>query len=303
MGEGGVGLHTMSPEARGVKMKYAELVRAVNQIIEGYSIPLTLRQVYYRLVAGRLIANTRSNYNQLSSQLVKARESGDVDDNRFTDRSRRIDDVSFNSPEHFIDICQYTLKQRYTRRFWDSQPVYCEVWVEKDALSQVLAEAVYPFNTIVAPSRGYSSYSYLREAANRISQHCGNSRQAIILHFADHDPSGIDMSRDLQARLTKYCEAWRLVIVRRIALSYDQVRQYNLIPNPVKDADRRSSGYVSQYGKQCWELDAIEPNELITLCRMAVETLVTDKDAWLAIKEQDKSEREALIKQLERITV
>lgn len=284
-------------------MKYADLVNAVNGIIAGYSIPLTLRQIYYRLVAGGLIANTRSDYNALSCQLVKARESGEVDDSRIVDRSRRIDDVSFDSPEDFIATCLDTLKRQYVRRFWESQPTYCEIWVEKDALSQVLAEAVYPFNTIVAPSRGYSSYSYLREAANRISQHCGDSRQVIILHFADHDPSGIDMSRDLQARLAKYCEAWRLVVVRRVALNYDQVRRYNLIPNPVKQADRRSSAYVSQYGDQCWELDAIEPNELITLCRTAVDNLIHDRASWLAIIEKDKAEREALIKQFEGMAV
>lgn len=179
-------------------MKYSELVNAVNEIIAGYSIPLTLRQVYYRLVAAGLVPNTRSSYNQLSSQLVTARENGDIDDTRIVDRSRRIEDVSFDSPESFIEACRTTLAQQYVRRFWDSQPVYCEVWVEKDALSQVIAEAVYPFNTIVAPSRGYSSYSYLREAANRISQHGNGGKPAVILHFADHDPSGIDMSRDLQ---------------------------------------------------------------------------------------------------------
>lgn len=63
-------------------MKYAELVGAVKRIISGYSIPLTLRQIYYRLVVAGLIANTRSDYNQLSSQLVTARENGDIDDSR-----------------------------------------------------------------------------------------------------------------------------------------------------------------------------------------------------------------------------
>lgn len=282
-------------------MRYELLVEKVNQILASYAVPLTLRQVYYRLVAAGLIANTRSNYNQLSSQLVKARESGDVDDSRFTDRSRRIDDTSFDSPEDFIEICQDTLKRQYVRRFWDSQPVYPEIWVEKDALSQVLAEAVYPFNTIVAPSRGYSSYSYLRDAANRISQYSNSGKPAVVLHFADHDPSGIDMSRDLQDRLAKYCG--RKVEVRRVALTHDQVRRYSLIPNPVKQADRRSSAYVSRYGDQCWELDAIEPNELIRLCRAAVDTLIQDRDAWLAIKEQDRAEREALIEQLEGINL
>lgn len=276
-------------------MKYTDLVNAVSQIISGYTMPLTLRQVYYRLVAAGLIPNTRSNYNQLSSQLVTARENGDIDDTRIVDRSRRIEDVSFDSPESFIEVCQATLRRQYVRRFWDSQPVYCEVWVEKDALSQVIAGAVYPFNTIVAPSRGYSSYSYLREAADRISQYCSDGKAAVILHFADHDPSGIDMSRDLQDRLDKYCGGSE---VRRIALIYDQVRRYGLIPNPAKIADTRSKGYIRQFGNACWELDAIEPDELVRLCRSAVEGMVTDNDAWLAIKEKDKAEREALLSQL-----
>lgn len=282
-------------------MKYAELVNAVNEILGGYSLPLTLRQVYYRLVAGGLIANTRSNYNQLSSQLVKARENGDVDDSRFTDRSRRIDDVSFDSPQDFIEICRDTLKRKYVRRFWDSQPVYCEVWVEKDALSQVLAEAVYPFNTIIAPSRGYSSYSYLLEAADRITKYCPDDKQAVILDFRDHDPSGMDMGRDLRDRLARYCG--RAIKVFRIALTFDQVRQYNLIPNPVKQADCRSAAYIKQYGSECWELDAIEPNELIRLCRMAVDSLIVDKKAWLATVEKDESERQILIEKLEGITL
>ena len=110
------------------------------------------------------------------------------------------------------------------------------------------------------------------------------------------------MSRDLQDRLAKYC-GWREVEVRRIALTYDQVSRYGLIPNPVKQADRRSTGYVSQYGDQCWELDAIEPNELITLCQTAVDSLIEDRDAWLAIIEKDKSERQALIDQLESVSL
>ncbi|MDP2948179.1 MAG: hypothetical protein Q8P22_01400 [Chloroflexota bacterium] len=277
-------------------MKYLDLVNAVQQILSGYTMTLTLRQVYYRLVVAGLIANTRSEYTQLSSQLVKAREEGDVDGSRIVDRSRGIEDMSFDSPESFIEACEAALERQYVRRFWDSQPVYCEVWVDKDALSQVLAQAVYPFNTIVAPSRGYSSYSYLSAAAGRINRHGSGGKRAVIFYFTDHDPSGLDMSRDLQDRLAKYCSGE--VEVRRVALTYEQVKHYNLVPNPVKLADLRSNGYVKQYGEQCWELDAIEPTELIRLCGLAVEALITDRGAWLAIKEQDKADRQALLEQM-----
>jgi len=272
-------------------MKHEETVTAVNKIISEYSMPLTLRQIYYRLVVAGLIPNRRSAYNSLSSQLVTARERGEVDDHRIVDRSRSIIDSSFNSPEDFNKAIQRTLETRYLRRFWESQPAYVEVWVEKDALSQVISTAIHPFNTIIAPSRGYSSYSYLRDASNRIIAF--TNEHATILHFADHDPSGLDMTRDLQDRLDRYCEGVK-VEVKRMALTFDQVKEYDLIPNPTKLADPRSYGYSRLYGDECWELDAIEPDELMRLCEEAVAEQIEDIEAWDKFKESEKQERQRI---------
>jgi hypothetical protein len=279
-------------------MKYDALISRVNQIINSYDVPLTLRQIYYRLVAAGDIQNTRSCYNALSSQTTKARENGQIDDRRMTDRSRRIDDVSFDSPEDFLDACLHTLKSKYVRRYWDSQSVYCEVWVEKDALSGVLAQAVYEYNTIVAPAKGYSSYTYLRDAADRIKRYCKSGKVANILYFGDHDPSGLDMTRDLQDRLTRYCGN---VTVLRVGLTFNQVKRYNLIPNNVKKADRRAKNYISQYGLDCWELDAVDPAELIRLCATAIDCLIDNNKEWQAIKDSELSERNKLISRFEQI--
>ena len=279
-------------------MKYEETVQAVNTVMAEYAMPLTLRQIYYRLVVAGLIPNRRAAYNSLSSQLVKAREEGEVDENRIVDRSRRIDDFAFESPEGFLATVKYTLEQNYVRRFWASQETYVEVWVEKDALSGVMANAVKPLNTIIAPSRGYSSYSYLKSAADRFMQYCDGGKDGIVLHFADHDPSGLDMSRDLADRLNRYCG---LVEVKRIALSHDQVKKYNLIPNPTKLADPRSPEYIYRYGNECWELDAIEPDELVSLCHEAVFDQINDTEAWYELAEQDKQERALLMKRLNEL--
>lgn len=278
-------------------MKYEAIVIAVNRIIAQYDMPLTLRQIYYRLVAAGLIPNRRAAYNGLSSQLVTARENGEVDEARIVDRSRRIEDVSFDTPHQFVNAAKYTIENRYVRRFWQTQERYVEVWVEKDALSQVLATAVYGYNTIVAPSRGYSSFTYLKDAGARLSKYSQyedgtGEHEVVILHFADHDPSGLDMSRDLDDRLRRYSGI--RIQFKRIALTHDQVVARNLIPNPTKLADPRSSGYVARYGNQCWELDAIEPNDLVEMCRNAVEEEIDDWDAWEAIKRADKGERDTI---------
>jgi len=164
-------------------MKYQETVAAVNGVIRQYSMALTLRQIYYRLVAAGLIPNRRTSYNGLSAQLVTARENGDVDEGSIVDRSRSINDNSFDSPEDFLDAAIYTAKNKYMRRFWASQGKYVEIWVEKDALSQVLSGAIRDFNTVVCPSRGYSSFSYIKEAATRFENHTSDLDENPRLSF------------------------------------------------------------------------------------------------------------------------
>jgi len=282
-------------------MKYEATVAAVNQIIGQYSIPLTLRQIYYRLVAKGLIPNRRSAYNGLSAQLVKAREAGEVDERRINDRTRSIEDRAFDTPNDFLDAIIYTTKSRFFRRFWTTQETYCEAWVEKDALSQVIAGAVEDMNTIVAPSRGYSSFSYIRDAVRRFRNNHEDAERVVVLHLTDHDPSGLDMTRDLQTRFNAYSARGQVIEVKRIALTFDQVQEYNLIPNPTKITDSRAAGYMDQYGDECWELDAIEPDELVRLVQEAVEGQVTDWDAWDELKDQEIKEREELRKLFEEL--
>ena len=280
-------------------MKYDETVRTVNKVISQYSMALTLRQIYYRLVAAGLIPNQRSAYNSLSSQLVRARENGEVDDNHIVDRSRSITDISFDTPSDFLKVVKSILRYHFVRRFWESQETYVELWVEKDALSEVLSGAIEKFNTIVAPSRGYSSYSYLKNAASRIDKYAGGYRDALILHFADHDPSGIDMTRDLEERLNRYCGY--PVAVKRVALTFDQVKKYNLIPNPTKLADPRSADYIARHGDECWELDAIEPDELVRLCQEAVKEQINAPSAWEEAKAKEQSDRLLILEEVEEI--
>jgi len=276
-------------------MKYEQTVAAVNAIIAQYTIPLTLRQIYYRLVVAGLIPNRRSAYNGLSAQLVRAREMGEVDERRINDRSRSIEDRAYDSPEDFLETAIWSTENRFFRRYWKTQDVYVEAWVEKDALSQVIAGAVEELNTIVAPSRGYSSYSYVRDAVRRFQKNRGDAERVVVLHFADHDPSGLDMTRDLQDRFNAYSRGFLFSVeVKRIALSINQVRQYDLVPNPTKVTDSRAGGYMARYGDKCWELDAIEPDELVRLVHEAAEVEVTNWDAWNKLKDQDEKERQEI---------
>jgi hypothetical protein len=104
-------------------------------------------------------------------------------------------------------------------------------------------------------------------------------RDVVVLHLGDHDPSGLDMTRDLRDRLSLYSRA--RVNVRRIALNLDQVRVFRPPPNPAKQTDRRYASYQRKYGEKCWELDALPPEELASIAREAIEEHI-DWERWNA---------------------
>jgi len=138
------------------------------------------------------------------------------------------------------------------------------VWVEKEALAGVVAKAAERQDVPWFSCRGYVSQSELWGAAQRLIGYEDDGQDVLILHLGDHDPSGIDMTRDIEDRLELFgCSA----TVRRIALNMDQVQRYNPPPNPAKLTDSRVGAYLRDYGHQSWELDALDPatmDELIT---------------------------------------
>jgi len=289
-------------------VKHQETVNAVNKILDEYSFPLTLRQIYYRLVAKNAIPNKRSAYNGLSKILVKARENGEVDDTRIEDRSRGVLEApkGYDSPEEFIESMKRFFKASppalYHANLWGGQDTFVEVWIEKDALSRVIQQIAEPLRVTVAPSRGYSSYTFIkRDAVDNRFDEIDPKKPIIILDFRDHDPSGIQMTEDLQTRFTTYGKG-RSIEVKRIALTIDQVRQHDLPPNPTKIADTRSGKYRTRFGDKCWELDAIEPGELQKIVRDAIEGCI-DKRKWNQSLEREGQERQELIERFKKVRI
>jgi len=275
-------------------MEYGKIVELVNKILSQYTMPLTLRQVFYRLVADYNYPNTKPAYTQLSKQLVEARERGDIDETRIEDRSREFlgGDQGFDGLEEFLDyqINEFLSSPKYyCRKMWTEQPKFVVVWVEKDALSKIISSVAERYNVITAPSRGYASYTYIKQAIEMFPI----DKEIVILHFADHDPSGLDMTRDLQERFNDYYSGD--VKVERVALTYSQVQKYHLSPNPTKTADPRATEYISRFGNQCWELDALDPNELQKLVLESIKRHI-DAEKWNKTLEEERQERQELEK-------
>lgn len=253
-----------------------DIVTAVQGIISEYAgMRLTLRQIYYRLVAAQFFANVLSSYKWLSTVLVGARKSGDIDYNSIEDRTREMhgghgEDRSAAS--HFNLFWNYVrdMDNRYTMPKWWSQPTRVQVWLEKQALQGLFEQITDAEGVDLAVCRGYPSLTYLWEASE-ILLGLPDGQDIEIVYFGDFDPSGQDIER--YVRETLRGEFGVQANVHRVAITRDQIAQYNIPPAPAKRTDARYAGFVAEHGV-AWqvELDAIEPRTLQGLVRDAIRT-------------------------------
>lgn len=245
------------------------LIELINGVINEYTsqgYDLTLRQVYYQLVARGFIPNNERSYKNVGNLINDARLAGLIDWNAIQDRTRRIRvKPHWDSPS---DIMR-TMEALYAIDIRSTQPNYIEVWVEKDALIGIVEDISRKLDVPCFSCRGYVSASEMWAAAQRFRDEEYRERR-IILHLGDHDPSGKDMTRDIEERLSMFGAD---VEVQRIALNFDQIEEFSPPPNPTKLSDSRAVSYIEEYGYSCWELDALEPKILTNLIKSKVDNL------------------------------
>lgn len=290
------------------RQKSLGIIEQANKIIREYAADdydLTLRQLYYKFVADDLFPddrrwslvngrwkkdpngtkNAEPNYKWLGSIINDARLAGLVDWNSIVDRTREYEkNGHWRNPSHITTESAecYGIDTRA------SQEYYLEVWVEKDALVGVLERACTPLDVGYFSCRGYVSQSAMWQASNRLKRQ--GRKERIILHLGDHDPSGINMTEDIQNRLHIFGVE---VNVKRIALNMEQVEEYQPPPNPAKTTDSRYERYISEYGEESWELDALDPRVITELIEQHVEEH-TDEEAREVLVEKQESDREKL---------
>lgn len=270
--------HTLINQANAICQEY---------LVKGYS--LTLRQLYYQFVARDLLKNTMQNYKRLGEIMNKARLAGLLDWDFIEDRTRWLHQITaYRDPEHFIDA----VIGQYAENLWRNNTVYCEVWVEKDALSGVVARVCNEWRVPYFPCRGYGSQSEIYAAGKRLAEMQDGVHEAImIFHLGDHDPSGIDMSRDNRERLEMF--ARRKIGFKRIALNMDQIEEYDPPENPAKETDSRFNGYQERFGDSSWELDSMSPEVIHEIIERHILS-VLDKDEFESLRERESDNRDQL---------
>jgi hypothetical protein len=257
--------------------KTLAVVEQANAIIAEYEkqgFTMTLRQLYYQLVSRDLMPNNRLAYQGLSRVMGDARDAGLIDWAAIEDHTRQLQThSSWSDPAEAIrDTADW-----YQEDLWLGQRYRPEVWIEKAALAGIIAPICTEYRVPYFALIGNCSHSEQYKAGQRFAEITSLGAIPLVLHLGDHDPNGIDMTRDVTEKLERY--AREPVEVRRLALNMDQVRRYNPPPNYAKESDSRYAGYVKKYGKKCWELDALSPAVIADLIRQQLTGLI-DAKAW-----------------------
>ena len=273
-----------------LQKKRRHLLDKAIEIIEKYErggYRITVRQVFYQMVTLGLIDNNKKEYDRIVEILVDGRMSGEIDWDTVVDRARRrMMPNQFSSMKEFVGV----VKDSFRKPRWEDQVHYIEVMVEKEALAGILEPIARKYHVSLIANKGYSSASAMYEAALRIKEKMEKGKICHVLYLGDHDPSGVDMGRDIEERLVEFeCE----VEVERIALTMEQIRKYHLPSNTVKTTDSRSTKYIKKYRNKSWELDALNPEILTDLLKSSI-LVYLDEDKYREMKRQEKAEKTRL---------
>lgn len=262
---------------------------------------MTLRQLYYQLVSRDVIPNDQKEYDKLGDIINRGRLGGYVDWDCIIDRTRNVKETStWPGPEDVVE----SAARSFHRDLWQTQENRVEVWIEKDALLGVIEPVCRRLRLPYFSCRGYVSQSEMWRASQRFVKYLTskvNPQAPIILHMGDHDPSGIDMTRDIRDRLSMFLGGHVertdglpvVMAVRRIALNMDQIEEFEPPPNPAKMSDSRAREYLIEHGDSSWELDALDPPTMERLIQEEIDGLL-DQEEWDRMEADEEDQRQEI---------
>jgi hypothetical protein len=275
-------------KGRGKARRSLDLTEAMRDAAEAAQ-PITGRGIGYKLFAAGLIASMdRSEMQRVYRLLKEARENGTIPWSWIVDETRELERVStWDDPAAYARA----VARSYRRDFWNQQPARVEVWSEKGTVRGVLQPVLDEYAVGFRVQHGFASATAVYDVARDY-----DGRPLIVLYVGDYDPSGMYMSeRDLPDRLEKY--GGEHVKLRRIALKREQTE--GLLSFPAKNADKRYPWFVRNFGKHCWELDALDPNVLRDIVRAEIEDEI-EPEAWARCDAVNKAEQDSLRHVLDR---
>lgn len=246
--------------------------------------PMTVRQVFYRLVSLGVIEKTEAKYQRTVVRLLsRMRRERRLPFSWIADSTRWMHKrASYDSTEEALRITA----EAYRRQLWADQPVYVEIWVEKESLAGVIFDETDPYDVPLMVAHGYSSLTFLQSTAENLAS---LSKPAVIYHLGDWDPSGVDIARKIEHDLREFAPDAEIRFTRA-AVTAEQIQRLNLPTRPTKKTDSRACGWIGD----SVDLDAIPPAELRAMVRGLIEQNI-DGYALTLTRIVEREERDLLL--------
>jgi hypothetical protein len=259
-----------------------DLIEAMHDIAEETQ-PITGRGIGYKLFSRGLIGSM-DEMPKVYRLLRIAREQGDIPWEWVVDETRSLERRAvWDDPDQYASA----VARSYRRDFWNQQPGRVEVWSEKGTIRGVLAPVLDRYAVGFRVMHGFSSATTVHDIADDF-----DGRELVALYVGDFDPSGLFMSEvDLPGRLDKYDGGH--ITLKRIALTKRQVRRLPSFPAADKETDTRYGWFLANYGRECWELDAMDPRDLRDCVEREIKKLI-EPIAWTRCSIINDAERQSL---------
>lgn len=240
--------------------------------------PMTVRQVFYQASVRGIVEKSEAGYTKVQTDLVHLRRCGAMDYGWLADNTRwERRPRTFNGIHQALD----DTARLYRKALWTDADSYVEVWLEKDALSGVVYPITSLYDVPLMVARGYASLSFLHSAAEYIND---LDVPTYIYHFGDFDPSGVNAGEKIEQTLKEMAPDAEIHF-ERVAVTHEQIEEYQLPTRPTKKSDSRSKNF----GDVSVELDAIPPDHLRDLVQMVIEEhLPADQLKILKIAEESE---------------
>ena len=262
---------------------------AIINVIEA-DPPMTVRQVFYQLVARNVIEKSEAQYQGTVIRLMtEMRLAGDLPFDWVVDESRRVRVTQ--TYDSVADAIEQTARF-YRRSALAQSSDYLEIWLEKDALSGSLWDVTSDYDVPLMVSRGMPSLTFLHSSAQAILRAAQQNKNTYIYQFGDHDPSGVLIPQTIKRRLNEMCERLDCPApyVERVALTKAQIRRCRLPTRPTKrEGNRHANGFAGD----SVELDALPPRILRDMVRTVIEQHILPAQT-MALRQAEDSERELL---------
>jgi len=252
---------------------------------------MTVRQVFYALEVAGVVEKSDGGYRQVQQQVLRMRREGLLPWEFITDGTRwQRKPGSWEA----ADSAVASLARSYRRDLWQSQNVRIEVWLEKDALADIIVDTTSSWDVPLMVSRGQSSATFLWNSA-QAARRAWEELMTVTFIYAlyDRDAGGRRAFRTIARDLPQHAPGVPIT-VELLAVTDEQVIEWNLPTRPAKSSDPEAS----KFDGAAVELDAIPPDRLVELVENAIVDHI-DPHAWKVEQSAEAEERRLLLQMAE----